>query len=178
MKPFVKVKDRTPESAGFRSFLKSKLIFLISLVFLCVLFMIYANQLVVSINPDNGQKKETFATRAGDVWYLEFTHSVQKTPVQEFFVVRGENDLLMKGTRYRSLGVGLPFLPSEGKFTSTADGYFVLEMNRAFKSVRMRTGLEASPKLHHDGIDYPLYELYTPGTLIEIKVEKRYRSWF
>ncbi|NCD07965.1 MAG: DUF1850 domain-containing protein [Negativicutes bacterium] len=173
----VKFKDRTPESAGFRSFLKYKTILLISFLLLSCLLWFYANQLVVSVIPDGGQKRINFATKIGDKWYIEFTHSVQKTPVQEYFIVRGVDDLLMRETRYQSLGVGLPFLPSDGKFQTTKDGYFILEMNREFKTVKLRTGLEACPKIYHSGILFPLYKLYEPGTLLEIKVEKRYKSW-
>lgn len=138
---------------------------------------LYANQLIISINPEDNQQPCSFVTHIGDVWYIEFIHSVQKTPVQEFFTVRGVNDLLMYQTRYQSLGVGLPFLASEGSFHRTQDGFFVLEMQREFKTVKMRTGLEACPRIYHDKEIYPIYQLYRPGTLVEIKAEKRYQTW-
>jgi len=173
----INFKDRTPESAGFRSFLKLKNILVISLIAFLSLFVYYANQLVVTIIPDEGQKKVTFSTNIGDEWYIEFIHSVQKTPVQEYFVVRGANDLLMKETIYQSLGVGLPFLPSDGKLKTTKDGHFILTMNRKFETVKLRTGLEACPRIYHFDTVYPIYKIYKPGTLVEVKVEKRYESW-
>ncbi|MGE4589085.1 MAG: DUF1850 domain-containing protein [Acidaminococcaceae bacterium] len=171
------LKDRTPESAGFRSFLRLKTIVVISLLVLICFFGFYANQLVISIIPDANQKRLTFDTHVGDVWYIEFTHSVQKTPVQEYFLVQGVNDLLMKETIYQSLGVGLPFLQSDGKLNVTKDGHFVLSMNRKFKTVKVRTGLEACPRIYHSGKVYPIYKMFEPGTLVEIKAEKRYKSW-
>ncbi len=171
------LKDRTPESAGFRSFLKFKFVLLMSLIVIFCFWGFYANQLVVSVNPDSGQKKLSFDTYVGDLWYIEFTHSVQKTPVQEYFLVQGVDNLLMKETIYQSLGVGLPFLPSDGKLNVTKDGHFVLAMNRKFETVKVRTGLEACPRIYHSGTVYPIYEIYEPGTLVEIKVEKRYKSW-
>ena len=171
------LKDRTPESAGFRSFFKLRLVLLISVIILSCFWGFYANQLVVSMIPDSGQKRLSFDTYIDDIWYIEFNHSVQKTPVQEYFLVRGVDDLLMKETIYQSLGVGLPFLPSDGKLHVTKDGHFVLAMNRKFETVKVRTGLEACPRIYHSGTVYPIYEIYEPGTLVEIKVEKRYKSW-
>ena len=45
---------------------------------------------------------------AGDELLVGFIHSVQKTPVEEYLVVE-DDGLMLKKTRYRSLGVGLPF---------------------------------------------------------------------
>ena len=171
-------KDRNPGSSGFRSFLKLKRILLILMIILCGALFWYGNQLVLSINPEGKQKQLSFATDVGDVWYIEFIHSVQKTPVQEFFLVRGIDDLLLNQTIYQSLGVGLPFLASEGKLRTTNDGHFVLEMHREFKTIKIRTGVEARPRIYFRGSVFPIYKLYDPGTLVEIKVEKRYKTWF
>lgn len=171
-------KDRSPGSSGFRSFLKFKRILLILFFVLAGALFWYGNQLVISINPEGRQKQLSFATDIGDIWYIEFIHSVQKTPVQEYFLVRGIDDLLLNKTIYQSLGVGLPFLASEGSLQTTKDGHFVLKMHREFKTIKIRTGLEASPKIYYQGGVFPIYELYDPGTLVEIKVEKRYKTWF
>ncbi|MEG1726291.1 MAG: DUF1850 domain-containing protein [Acidaminococcaceae bacterium] len=176
MNTIVQEKDRTPESAGFRPFLKSK--FFMVIILLLLSFYWYANQLVLSINPDNNQQRVSYTTHIGDVWHIEFIHSVQKTPVQEYFVVRGADDLLLTTTKYKSLGVGLPFLPSEGKMYVNTDGCFVLEINRPFQSVKLRTGLEATPSIYYPGGVYLIYKMYEPGTLVEIKAEKRYKLWF
>jgi hypothetical protein len=76
------------------------------------------------------------------------------------------------------MGVGLPFMASEGKLKTTGDGHFVLEMHREYQTLKLRTGLEACPKIYFDGNVLPIYNLYEPGTLVEIKVVKRYETWF
>ena len=138
----------------------------------------YGNQLMLTINPDNDQEQYRFTVGTGDTWYIEFMHSVQKTPVQEYFIVRGENDLLLEKTIYQSMGVGLPFMASEGKLKTTGDGHFILEMHREYKTLKLRTGLEACPKIYFGGNVLPIYNLYEPGTLVEIKVVMRYETWF
>ena len=170
-------KVRDSVSSGSRTFLRLKIIILLLAIAFGLLFW-YANQLILAIIPDNGQEQHCFKTSIGDTWYIEFIHSVQKTPVQEYFLVRGKNDLLLEKTIYQSMGVGLPFMASEGKLKTTGDGHFLLEMHREYQTLKLRTGLEACPKIYFDGNVLPIYNLYEPGTLVEIKVVKRYETWF
>ena len=170
-------KVRDSVSSGSRTFLRLKIIILLLALASGLLFW-YANQLILAIIPDNGQEQHCFKTSIGDTWYIEFLHSVQKTPVQEYFLVRGKNDLLLEKTIYQSMGVGLPFMASEGKLKTTGDGHFLLEMHREYQTLKLRTGLEACPKIYFDGNVLPIYNLYEPGTLVEIKVVKRYETWF
>lgn len=69
---------------------------------------------------------------------LGYTHSVMKTEAEEFFMVNVNKDKKIKliETEYKSYGVGLPFLPEEGKLT-VRDGKFILEINREFKDISM-----------------------------------------
>ena len=170
-------KVRDSVSSGSRTFLRLKIIILLLALASGLLFW-YANQLILAIIPDNGQEQHCFKTSIGDTLYIEFIHSVQKTPVQEYFLVRGKNDLLLEKTIYQSMGVGLPFMASEGKLKTTGDGHFLLEMHREYQTLKLRTGLEACPKIYFGGNILPIYNLYEPGTLVEIKVVKRYETWF
>ncbi len=170
-------KVRDSVSSGSRTFLRFKILILL-LATAFGLFFWYSNQLILAITPDNGQKQYYFNTSIGDTWYIEFIHSVQKTPVQEYFLVRGKNELLLEKTIYQSMGVGLPFMASEGKLKTTGDGHFVLEMHREYQTLKLRTGLEACPKIYFGSNILSIYNLYEPGTLVEIKVVKRYETWF
>jgi len=71
---------------------------------------------------------------------IRFIHSVQKTPVEEFLTVHADGHFHLTGTRYQSHGVGLPFLPEEGQFRREGD-YFVLDMERDYPSLSLRTGV-------------------------------------
>lgn len=130
------------------------------------------------IKPENNQTPITFTTFVGDTIEYEFTHSVQKTPVEEYFIVKGPNNILMHYTRYQSLGVGLPFLPSEGKFSQTEDGHFIVVMDRPFTKVSLRIAKEAKPRLFYSGKEITLCKVFEPGSLVEIIVDKRYKLWF
>lgn len=172
------LRGRSPGTSGGRSFSKKIIFTLVTvLVGLGILFW-YANQLVVSINPEAGLPKQCFTAQIGEVWNIAFTHSVQLTTVEEFFRVDGIDKLMMTHTRYQSLGVGLPYSPAEGTLIHTSDGKFILKMDRPYKTVTLRTAVQAKPRIVHQGKVYDLCDLYGQGTLVEIRAEKRYQYWF
>jgi hypothetical protein len=166
---------RTSNFFGVRPFFKK--VFIAALVLLAFFLVWYARNLVLVLEPEGGLERQSMTTRPGDEWYLTYTHSVQRTPVWEYFRVNGANDQTMTHTVYSSLGVGLPYAPSEGKYHWSKEGRFDLEMNRPFKSVKLRTAVQAMHKFVHHGQVYDLCGLYGQGTLVEVKVEPRYQLW-
>ena len=145
--------DRTPASTGARSFFKHpSFVFLLLLILAAVGW--YGNQLLVILVPENNLPIQSFAVEKGGEWSYHYKHSVQQTPVDEFFRVNGVNDMTMTHTTYESLGVGLPYDPAEGTFKSLKkDGKFDLEMNRPYKSLMFRTAVQAMPKIIHKAGD-------------------------
>ena len=100
---------------------------------------------------------------------MRYTHSVEKTPVVETFRVLDDGRLLLISTAYKSYGVGLPSLPSEGKLT-IRDGWFVLEnLQREYRDIRLRVGPEAAVMLEQEQQSYPLHEWYPAGSLVIIR---------
>lgn len=114
---------------------------------------------------------------AGDELLVGFIHSVQKTPVEEYLVVE-DDGLMLKKTRYRSLGVGLPFLETEGVFKSE-EGWFVFEnMNRKFSSLSLRPGVGTRLTVTFSGQEYRLYELVLVGEKVDISLGRYYERLF
>ncbi|MGI6453913.1 MAG: DUF1850 domain-containing protein [Syntrophomonadaceae bacterium] len=99
-----------------------------------------------------------------------YIHSVQKTPVQEHFVVAPDDQLLLTSTTYQSFGVGLPFLPEEGKL-SHINGKYVLEINRRFDKVNIGFIPLACQKISYDGRDYDFNDYFKSGAMLEVRVE-------
>lgn len=108
---------------------------------------------------------------------IRFIHSVQKTPVEEFLTVHADGHFHLTGTRYQSHGVGLPFLPEEGQFRREGD-YFVLDMERDYPSLSLRTGVGTQLRIEAAGREIPLYEMYAPRTKIDLFVAPLYRGIF
>lgn len=50
-------------------------------------------------------------------------------------------------------------------------------MDRPYKTVKLRTAVQAKHRIIHKNKVYDLCCLYEQGTLVEIKAEKRYQYW-
>lgn len=104
---------------------------------------------------------------------IHFIHSVQKTPVEEFLTAHADGHFHLAGTRYQSHGVGLPFLPEEGNFRREGD-YFVLDMERDYQELSLRTGVGTELTITAGGQIIPAYEMYPVGTRIDLVVAPLY----
>lgn len=100
---------------------------------------------------------------------ISFIHSVQKTPVIEELEFDGEDFVLLR-TKYKSHGVGLPFMESDGDFREE-NGIFIMDnMNRKIKNLELRTGVGTQLTIILDGKEFKLYEKFPPGTKIKFKI--------
>ena len=107
---------------------------------------------------------------------INFIHSVQKTPVIEELEFDGEKFILLR-TKYKSHGVGLPFMESDGNFREE-DGYFVMDdMNRAIKNLSLRTGVGTNLTIKIDGQEFKLYEKFPVGTSIDFKINSTMKNF-
>ena len=104
---------------------------------------------------------------------IHFIHSVQKTPVEEFLTAHADGHFHLTGTRYQSHGVGLPFLPEEGNFRREGD-YFVLDMDRDYNELSLRTGVGTQLTIEADGARIPVYEMYPVGMRVDLVVAPLY----
>ena len=107
---------------------------------------------------------------------INFIHSVQKTPVIEELEFDGENFILLR-TKYKSHGVGLPFMESDGEFR-IEDGFFIMDnMNRRIKNLELRTGVGTNLCINLDGQEIKLYEIVPTGTKIKILFKSKIFSF-
>ena len=100
---------------------------------------------------------------------ISFMHSVQKTPVIEELELRNGEFVLLR-TKYKSLGVGLPFDASDGNFHRDGDFFIMDDMNRHFKNLELRTGKGTKLKITVNGREFELYKKFPPGTKIIVKM--------
>ena len=146
---------------------------LLLLIFLCAICSLISGCLQQErlIIESPGQTDRSIPLGQSRIFSLRYTHSVEKTPVVETFRVLDDGRLLLISTAYKSYGVGLPSLPSEGKLT-IRDGWFVLEnLQREYRDIRLRVGPEAAVMLEQEQQSYPLHEWYPAGSLVIIRQE-------
>ncbi|MBR1886064.1 MAG: DUF1850 domain-containing protein [Schwartzia sp.] len=113
---------------------------------------------------------------AGTEFSTRFIHSVQKTPVEEFFTVNEARDgFLLLRTRYHSFGVGLPFLPTDGTFRREGDAFVMDGMNRPMPEIQFRPGLSTDLKITLPGEEILLADRVPLGSLVRVAIVPRWR---
>ncbi len=135
-----------------------------------------ATRLCLFIETDQG-KEVTIPVSKGDTFSLKYTHSVQKTPVAEIFTVVAADEMILDSTVYRTYGVGLPFLPGEGRFERQGDNFILTGLGRRFAKVAVHAGSEAGLVLEADNMVVPLYALHEGGAFVTIRVKPYYYRW-
>lgn len=99
---------------------------------------------------------------------IEFTHSVQRTPVIEELEYRSGSFVLLR-TKYKSQGVGLPFDASDGNFRREGEWFVMDDMNRRVPNLELRTGKGTQLKITLNGREHELYKKFPLGTKIIVK---------
>lgn len=167
-------KDREPAPSGFRSFFQLR--FLLPLAVVLGSLFWYSTGLIVAVIPENGKTPIVFNTEKGDSWNIYLTHSVERTPWEEFFRVNGAGDMTLYCTRFESLGWGFPYGEYEGQLEHK-DGRYTLKMNRPFKTVSLRIASQAMQHIVHGKDRYDLVSMYGTGTKLEVYSLYRYQYW-
>lgn len=103
---------------------------------------------------------------------IEYTHSVQKTPVQEKFVYRPGQGLLLVSTTYKSLGVGLPFLPGEGNLLAEPGRFVLTGLNRRFEEINLGFTPLAEQALVYGGKRYYFKDYFLSGSLVKLQINE------
>lgn len=148
-----------------------KRIFLIIIVAIGAIFWYIHNSLVLAVT--GSHFSQALPVEGGEEWQIVFTHSVERTPWEEYYRVEDGGNLLYK-TRFQSLGWGYPYSQSDGEFHATKDGFELL-MERKYPVIKLMVAPEASPVLLHRGQKYNLCEIYGDREAVEIRPVSRLR---
>ena len=112
----------------------------------------------------------------GTEFSTRFIHSVQKTPVEEFFTVNETLDgFILLRTRYQSFGVGLPFLPTDGSFRRDGDAFVMDGMNRLMPEIQIRPGLSTDLKITLPEQEILLADRVPIGSLVRVAIVPKWR---
>lgn len=101
---------------------------------------------------------------------LSYLHSVHRTPVRENFSSCPGGSLVLTSTVFDSLGVGIPFLPGEGKLDRDRGRFVLTNMNRVFPEISLMVYPLADHALIYRGKRYELGRVLAPGTAVNLRV--------
>lgn len=138
-----------------------------------------AEQTLVVTDTDTGEQLLSVPVDDGDVVTLSYTHSVEKTTVEDIYVVNG-TQLRMDRMVFHSHGAGLP---SDAPIETTDEG-LVLELDKSYDEIGVVPGSIAGHELIVDGEHYDLVSLsdgavtlsVTERTLVDELLESTART--
>ena len=143
--------------------------FLVGIILVLIIFKLTEEKIYIAVETENSTEiVASVDAKKGTPLVINFIHSVQKTPVIEELEFDGENFILLR-TKYKSQGVGLPFMESDGKFYRDGDWFIMDDMNRQFKNLQLRTGVGTKLTVTLNGQEFKLYEKFPAGTKIIIE---------
>ena len=148
-----------------------KLIYLLILVSLLVSgpYFIKTKTLVIE-EAASGQVIYQQQVSPGLEFAIKYTHSVENTPVWDYFKVT-EDQLLLTSTKYMSYGAGLPFL-DKNDYVVADDKFTIKNIDAELSQIPLRVSDYAKHKLLINGHKYKLYKLTATQNLVNIKVEE------
>ena len=142
--------------------------FLVAIIFVLIIFKLTEEKIFIAVEIDNSAKIISSVDAKKNVpLVIKFIHSVQKTPVIEELEFDGDNFILLR-TKYKSQGVGLPFMESDGVFREEGEWFIMDDMNRPLKNLQLRTGVGTELTVTLNGQEFKLFEKFPAGTKIFI----------
>jgi len=108
----------------------------------------------------------------GESFSLTFIHSVEKSPVADFFRLDDDYRIVLYETAFRSLNTGLPATLSKGeRLSRTAQGYRLSIPDRVIPDIRLWVDRQYAGALTIGARRIPLADL-AGNTLLQFKVRK------
>jgi hypothetical protein len=109
----------------------------------------------------------------GGTFAIRWTHSIHRTPVTEYYRVRGDQIVLTEMT-FEDYGIGMNSELAPGEKLVVKDGQFrVINMNHVFPALHLFIGqVRANHTLLFAGNEIPLGSVDKPGAAVTIRVEK------
>jgi len=113
------------------------------------------------------------AVRAGDEFSLGYIHSVELSPVRDYFRIDESYRIVLYESTFRSLNTGLPStLTGDERLIREGDHLRVSGMNRSLSFIELRVHEKTDNTLVVGGIESFKLHTLTGGTLLRISVRK------
>jgi hypothetical protein len=107
----------------------------------------------------------------GDQFSTGYVHSVELSPVREFYRLDPEYRMILTGTTFRSSNVGLPYAAfGQEVFHTEADGFRITNMHRVIPRLLIWADKSYQNRLQFKNQDMALYA-FAGNTLIEVQIE-------
>lgn len=149
------------------------LFFLIIFAFLLFVMVPFFPHLVVL---DGQTNKLLFhhTVHTGQTFEIQYIHSIHLTPVNEFYQINDELNIVLNEVHFDTYGVGMPSDLSEGETLELKNGKMMIKnMRRILPSIDLRIGqVIANHQLIMNSQKIPFSSIAPPGSWVHIEVKK------
>lgn len=157
-------------TGGFFSAFPNYILVLIIIIVIAIIALI-PTKVLLACDYKTGEYYKSWRIKDGDSFTVEYTHSVQLTPVTETYNIDGYN-IILKETTFKSYGAGLP-ATTPYKFEITSNGFRIYDIDEEMDYLVYRTGAErANHKLIYNNKDYDLLSFSKPRSGVQFKIIK------
>ncbi|MBA7528588.1 hypothetical protein ES705_20776 [subsurface metagenome] len=123
---------------------------------------------------DQEKVVKEFRVEKGDAFYLDYTHSSEKTPIHDVFVIDEKGNIVLIEERYNWYAVGLESNSEYKEARIIFDGKVTrVLLNRSFPVFSLRVGWVADQVITCGEEECRLKELTDGGDLLQISVVRK-----
>lgn len=124
-------------------------------------------------NLDTGEGLLNIPVESGDRFYLDYIHSVSKTPVLDTFQISSKGEIVLMEEDFQWYGSGLEFVNHEGvRIIDSEEGNSEVLLKRHFPCLLLRVGWVGKQRLTFNDKVIPLLDIANGGELLKILVAK------
>lgn len=111
--------------------------------------------------------------RPGSEFLITYTHSVNKSPVDEYFQIRDDYSMVLAKTAFRSFGVGIPSELAAGEeLRSFPDRMEIVNINRVIPQIVLAVGTIANHQITVGGHRMKMTDFARPQQTVRIYTRK------
>ena len=140
--------------------MKAATILITGIVVLLLIYVWLPKTEYLCLQTEDGKEYASFPVETGDTFSITFIHSVNKTPVTDFYEIR-EDGIYVMQTLYYGVGVGVQTQLQEGQtLTYTEDGGMLVSgFNQKMDNLAYVVGMVSDHTLSIGGDTYSRTEL-------------------
>ena len=152
-------------------------VFFILITCMLFLFVPFARRFII-LNYNTNQILYLSNVKPGDRFSIIYTHSVNKSPIEDQFIVDNEYNIMLLKSIFKSFGAGIQSSSADDvKFEFFEDRIEVSYNNRRIDKLILSIGTIADHRFMMDGKDIKLNELSAPQSSICFSTDKITLFW-
>lgn len=147
-------------------------ILLVALIIILITILLFPIYILKASYYRDGEYLKGWLVNKGDRFSIEYTHSVQLTPVIEIYYIDKKGEIILEESYFYSYGAGLPS-DTPYKFEITKNGFRIYDIDEIMDNLIYRTGaVKANHKINIKGKSYPFLDFSEPRAGVKFEVEK------